>query len=145
MLKESITIHKPAEEVFAWFLDLEENYQTWHQQHIVARWIKGEKFEKGSVLYIEEYMGGKIEKLRFMTTRMIPNRLICFKLLFPESLICSGGTFRFESENSSTIFIATLSFRFEKLLAKVFNSKVQQIQQHMKEEGEHLKTIMEGI
>ncbi len=144
MLSESVTISKPVDEIFSWFLELEENYQTWHHQHIVARWIKGKKFEKGSVLYTEELMGGKVERLKFKTIKVIPNRLICFKLLFPESLICSGGTFRFDSENASTIFTATLNFKFEKLLAKIFGLKMEQIQRHMKEEGENLKAIMEG-
>ena len=143
MLKESIVINRAPEEIFEWLSHFAENYRSWHPDHITAQWIKGKNFETGSVLYTEEYIGKSIEKLRFKTTKLLPNQLIEYKLLFPESLICSGGSFRIEPQNGSSIFTATLSFRFEIILSKIFTSKLREIRNHMKEEGENLKKILE--
>ena len=145
MLKESIKIDAPAEKLYKWFKDLPDNYTSWHSNHITARWIRGNNFKPGSVLYMEEYMGNHIEKLKFKTAQAIPHKLIRFKAMFPENLILSEGSFQFQEQNASTIFTATLSFRFEALLALLFKKKVKLIRQHMKEEGINLKAIMERM
>ena len=144
MLKESIVIDKAPNEIFEWLLHFVENYRSWHPEHILAKWIKGQNFEAGSILYAEEYIGKDKEKLKFKTTKLIPNQLIEYKLLFPQSMLCSGGSFRLEPKNGSAVFTATLSFRFEIILSRLFASKVQEIKKHMKEEGENLKKILES-
>lgn len=143
MLKDSIIIDRTANEVFDWLMNFVENYQSWHPDHIFAKWLKGKDFEIGSILYTEERIGNTLEKLKFKTTKLIPNRLIEYKLMFPESMICSGGSFQIEPKNGSVVFTATLSFRFEFILKRLFILKVQDIMIHMKEEGENLKNILE--
>jgi hypothetical protein len=144
MLKESIVIHKPPREVFEWLMHFVENYRAWHPDHISAHWTKGRNFEIGSILHTEEYIGDQKETIRFRTTWVITDRLIKYQLLFPHSLICSGGSFRFESQNGSTLFIATLSFRMSRILKVFFNKKFKAIRKHMREEGANLKQILEG-
>lgn len=142
MLKDSIVINKAPNEIFEWLLDFVENYRSWHPDHIGAKWIKSQNFEVGSILYTEEYIGKDKERLKFKTTKLIPNQLIEYKLLFPHSMFCSGGSFELKPKNGSTIFTATLSFRCKNILSRLFSSKVQEIKKHMKEEGENLKKIL---
>jgi len=142
-LKDSVVINRPAEVVFEWFAHFAENYRAWHKDHVTARWIEGKNFEKGSVLYAEEYLGGKLEKLSFEITNCVPNELIEYKVLFPESMICSGGSFSIKPSNGGSVFTATLSFRFGGVLSKLAEKRVEAIRLHMKEEGENLKALLE--
>ena len=110
-----------------------------------AAWLEGNDFEKGSVLYAEEYTGDKLEKLSFKVPDRIQNELMAYTVLFPESIICLGGTFSIRPSNSGSIFTATLFFRFGWLLSKIAKNKIQAIEIHMKEEGENLKKMLEKI
>lgn len=49
-----------------------------------------------------------------------------------------------DSENGS-IFTATLDFHMGKFLSKLAKKTVQQISQHMVEEGQNLKKILENL
>lgn len=142
-LEDSVKINRPPEAIFEWFTHFTENYRYWHKDHVSARWVKGTNFEKGAVLYAEEYLGGKLEKLSFEITGSVKNEVIEYKCLFPESIICSGGSFSIKPSNGGSIFTAELSFRFGWLLPKVAKKRVEAIRQHMKEEGENLKKLLE--
>ena len=107
------------------------------------KWIKGNNFEKGSVLYAEEYLGDKMEKLSFEITNCVRNELIEYKVLFPESFVCSGGSFSIKPSNGGSVFTATLSFRFGGLVSMAAKKRAEAIRQHMKEEGENLKVLLE--
>ena len=143
-LKHSIKIKNSPKAIFDFFRDIARNYKKWHPDHINAKWLKGRNFEKGSVLYAEERLGGKIEKLRFKTTKCEKNKILEYKLLFPESIICSGGSFTIRPANGGSIFTATLSFRLGSILAKLFPSKQKALKKHMKEESENLKKLLEN-
>lgn len=143
-LKDSITINRPPEVIFEWLDHFSENYTSWHKDHVIAKWIKGENFEKGVILYAEEYLDGKLEKLSFEITKFTKVELIEYKTLFPHSIICPCGSFSIESHNSyGSVFTATLSFRFGWLLSKFAKKRVDAIRTHMREEGENLKEILE--
>ena len=142
-LNDSVVINRSPESVFEWFAHFAENYRSWHKDHLLARWVKGNNFEKGSVLYAEEYLGGKLEKLSFEITNCVPNELIEYKVLFPESIICSGGSFSIKPSDCGSVFTATLSFRLGGLVSMTAKKRAEAIRQHMKEEGENLKVLLE--
>lgn len=144
ILEDSVKINRSPETIFQWFTHFTGNYRTWHKDHVTSRWIKGNYFEKGAVLYAEEYLGGKLEKLNFEITRCLRNELIEYKVLFPESLICSGGSFSIKPSNGGSIFTAALFFRFGGILSKVAKKRFEAIRLHMKEEGENLKSLLEN-
>ncbi|MCW3974948.1 MAG: SRPBCC family protein [Candidatus Bathyarchaeota archaeon] len=144
ILKDSIEIEKPPEIVYEWFNHFVMNYKSWHRKdHILAKWIKGKNFEEGSILFLEEYLDGKLEKMSTKTIKNVKNRMIGYRFLFPTSMICSGGSFNFEPSNSGSVFTAILYFRFGKVLSKIYPSKFNAIKKHMKEEGENLKNLLE--
>ncbi|WP_445475438.1 SRPBCC family protein [Methanococcoides methylutens] len=143
-LKDSVIINRPVEVIFEWLDHFSENYTSWHPDHVVAKWIKGRNFEKGSILYAEEYLNGKLEKLSFEITRFTKGELIEYKVLFPHSIICPMGSFSIKSVNSNeSVFTATLSFRFGWLFSIIAKKRVEALRTHMREEGENLKDLLE--
>ena len=142
-LIDSIEIKTTAEKIFDWFTHFEENFKAWHPDHVECRWLKGEPFEEGSILYVEEYLHGKLHKMKFLGTKVESNKKIEYKLLFPISIICPKGSFIIESKGESCIFTATLSFRFGKILSRLAKSRIEATKKHMREEGENLKKLLE--
>jgi hypothetical protein len=150
-LKDSIEVKATPERVYAWLIARfkdKESYQAWHPDHVDIRWIKGEPFKEGSIIYAEEYLHGVLHKLKFRITRIVPNSLIKYRALFPLSLVAPGNAFLIEpkGKNSCTL-TATGSLRlspwlFERLHKKHKN-KIEATEQHMKEEGENLKRAVE--
>jgi uncharacterized protein YndB with AHSA1/START domain len=152
MLTDSIEINATPERVFEWLsqrFNSKEAYQAWHPDHVDLRWIKGEPLQEGSIVYAEEYLHGKLHKLKFRITKIVSNRRIEYRSLFPLSIFAPGNAFLIEPRGESRCrFIATGSLRlprwfFEKL-HKRHKGKIEATEQHMKEEGENLKKTLEN-
>ena len=59
VLKDIVEIKATPEKIWAFFIDLEKNYKSWHpQDHVLFRWTKGRPMEEGSTIYAEETVGG---------------------------------------------------------------------------------------
>ncbi len=146
-LKDSIEIITTPEKLFNGLINIfssEEYFKRWHKDHVKSYWIKGKPFEIGSVLYVEEYLHGELHKMKFIGTKLEPNRRVEYKLLFPMSIICPKGSFIIEPKEESCIFTATLSFRFGWLFSKFAKGRVEAIKKHMEREGKNLKKIVEN-
>ena len=142
-LKDSIEIKTTHEKIFDWFVHFEKNYHSWHPDHVDSRWLKGKPFEVGSILYVEEYLHGKLHKFKFCNTKIEKNRKIEFKLSFPMSIICPKGSFIIEPKGEDCIFTATLSLRLATFFLTFAKSRVEAVNKHMQEEGENLKRLLE--
>lgn len=150
-LKDSIEIKATPEEVFEWLVQRlkdKESYQAWHPDHVDIRWIKGAPLQEGSILYAEEYLHGDLHKLTFRITKIVPNRVIEYRSLFPLSILAPGNTFLIEPKGeNSCIFTAMGRLRLPcwlfKKLHKKHAYKIEATEQHMKEEGENLKRALE--
>jgi len=143
-LRESIEINVSPEVIWDWLLHIDENYIEWHPSHIKANWETETASEIGSVLYAEEDIKGDFLKMRSKLTELIPNKLYKFKIVGTLKLILAGGSFEIEPSENGSIFTATLDFHMGKLLSKLAKKKVQEISQHMIEEGQNLKKILES-
>jgi len=144
ILSDSIEIKTSPEKAYEWFINIDQNYKEWHPDHVKAIWLTENKMKVGSKLYSEEYIHGELHKIKFKCTNIEPNRKIEFKNLLPMSLICPKGSFIFEPKGDNCIFTATLSFRMGNTLSKIVKTKVEALINHMKEEGENLKRILEN-
>ena len=147
ILTDSIKIKATPERVFNWFINLRtrENYQAWHPNHVDWYWLRGEPFQEGSIVYCEEYIHGNKDRLKFICTRVVPNRLIEYKPLFPWSLFMLSSSFAIESKGKDdSIFTATINFRSFPLIERILKNQLEGTRLHMKEEGENLKRILEG-
>jgi len=151
-LTNSIEIKTTPEKIFEFFTNLsnDESYRAWHpDDHVSLRWIKGEPWQVDSVVYAEEYLHGKLHKLKFIITKVVPNRRIEFaptnrflRFYFPMN------TFTVDQKGDICVFTASGTYRVG-WLAKTFAGKklergLLSANKHMKEEGENLKSILEG-
>jgi len=146
-IKDSIEIKAPPEKVFNWLINIRtgRDYQTWHPDHVDWQWIKGKPFQEGSVALFEEYLHGRMHRLKFKCTRVIPNRLIEYKPSFPMSILMSRGQFAMEPRGAeSCSFTAAINFREGPFFKKLFTKQMEDLKQHMKEEDENLKRIIEA-
>ena len=143
-LSDSIEIKAPPEKVYEWFTHIDQNYLDWHPDHVKAIWLTENKMEIGAKLYTEENIHDDLHKITFQCTNVEPNRKIEFKNLFPMSLICPKGSFIFKPKGENCLFTATLSFRMGKTLSKIAKKRVGALKNHMREEGENLKRLLEN-
>lgn len=143
-LRDSVEIRTTPEKVFEWFMHFDENYVSWHPDHVKCSYLKGKQFEEGSVLYAEEYLHGKLHRMKFLTREVEPNKRVEYRMLFPASIICKGGSFIMEGSGKGCLFTAILYFRFGRIFSKFLRARVEAIKKHMREEGENLKRILEG-
>ena len=98
-LEDSIEIQATPEKAFNRLTHLfrgKEDYQSWHPDHVDLRWIKGEPFEDGSIAYCEEYLHGEMHKFKFLITKVVPNRVIEWRPLFPWSIFMPRNAFVIE-------------------------------------------------
>ena len=145
-LTDSIRIKTSPEKIFTFLIRLKdtESYKAWHPDDVLMRWIKGKPFTEGSIAYFEEYLHGKIHKVKFMCTRVVPNRLIEYRPPFPLSIIFPGNQFIIEPVGEgSCIFTATVKARMGPLSRRLSRRRLEDVRRHMKEEGENLKAKVE--
>jgi len=147
VLTDSTEIRSTPEKVFRWFKGLREkaDYQSWHPEHVDVCWAKGEPFEKGSIARFKEYIHGQLYTFTFLCTKVVPNRMIEYRPLFPWSVVMSKGAFALEPKGQDgCIFTATISLRLGPLCRKLVRRRLEALKQHMKEEGEILKKLLEA-
>ena len=153
-ITDSIEIEATPEQVFDWLVERfkgKDSNQTRHPDHVDIRWIKGESLQEGSIVYAEEYLHGRLYRLKLRVTKVVPNRVIEYKSLFPFSILAPGNAFLVEPKGeNSCVFIATVGLRRLRLprlpsrkRRKNGKHRIKAIQQHMKEEGENLKRALE--
>ena len=145
-LIDRITIDCTPNKVYStlvFFFQNSENYKLWHKDHISCYWKNGKDFSPGSVLIAQEYLHGTVHKLGFKIISNKPDICFDYKVLFPFSLICSGGSFQMIPKGTETEFVAKLNFRFGSILQILFKRNIDSLKLHVKEEGISIKEIIE--
>ena len=152
VLTESIEIKATPERIFGFLMQIidDESYRAWYpDEHVAFRWIKGGPWQEGSVLYAEEYFHGKLHKLKFLITKVVPNHKIEFvplsrllRIYFP------GNKFLIEPKEHSCIFTISGHLRVGWLARTLMGKKLElglsSVKKHMKGEGENMKRILES-
>ncbi len=129
-------------------MNFKENYLAWHPDHIACRYLTDGPLGVGSVIYFEENLHGKLHKLKVKITKIERYSRIEYKFFMGLK-----GMFAVQPKNDrSSIFTAELHFGtaipvasiLVDLFLKTFLSRqLKAIEQHMREEGENLKRILE--
>lgn len=152
VLTDSIEINTTPEKIFDFLTHIvdDESYRVWHpKDHVAFRWIKGQPWQEGSIFYAEEYIHGKLHKIKLVVSRIIPNRLIEYtplsrilRIYFPKN------TFSMEPKGDTCLFKASGTLRVGCLVKTFAKSKLDMglasVRKHMKEEGENLKKLLES-
>jgi uncharacterized protein YndB with AHSA1/START domain len=147
-IKDSIEIKTTPEKIWEFFINLEQNYRTWHpEDHILFRWTGGKPLEVGSTFHAEQRVKGKVIKFKGTFIEIIPNRKIVFKCSFPVSLVSPKFEWLIEPKGPNCIFTAVTHMRFGRLFQKLFRKHIEGSKQihdkHVRTEGENLKKILE--
>lgn len=145
IFEDSIFIMAPAERVYAFFENMEENYLRWHPDHLCFEWRKGRGLEAGNIFYFEEKIAGQVLKKETRFTRIIPQRHIEFTMVnwFFRWFI-PKMTFIMEPQEGGCVFTGQVILRGIGPLGKwLHRQEFAAVRQHMKEEGENLKKLLE--
>jgi hypothetical protein len=148
VLRDTVEIEAAPEQIFNFFIHFKDNFHAWHPDHVECRYLNFEGTpEEGSVIYIEEYLHGKLHKLKLHITKLKPNARIEYK-----TFLGSKGVFIIEPRGDNSLFTAEMYMGTNvRLLANLVDSimkilvsrRLQGIKQHMSEEGQNLKRILE--
>lgn len=144
---DSIRIDASPREAFGFFRDMDrERYLAWHPGHIDFRYVEGEGLGQGSVIRFEERIGDESFAVKFECTTYRPPELIEFhptnpvwRLVYPES------TMELREDGGGCVYRSRNCFRVGPLgrLGPV-QSRLELVEQHMREEGRYLKDWVEG-
>lgn len=151
VLTDTIEIKTTPEKIFNFLTSIvdDDSYRAWHKDdHVRLRWLEGQPWTQGSVIYAEEYIHGKLHKLKFIITKIEANKRIVYspvsrfvRKFFPRN------EFIIEPQGASCLFIATGTYRIGWIGKTFFNAAIEKglssVKQHMKEEGENLKAMLE--
>ena len=152
-LRDTIEIKTSPEKIFEWFAHLDKNFQTWHpKEHVECRYLKGSPLEEGSILYFEVYLLGKLQKAKYHITNVKLDSRIEYKAGFPLSLFGGRGDYIVEPRGANSLFIQDtyigwkiplLGSVVDKLIQALFGRLNEAFKQHIAEEDQNLKRIME--
>lgn len=103
--------------------------------------------EAGAVVYVEEYLHGQPHKLKLRMIKVVPGRQM-------EYAIMPGmrGMFEVEPRDGKARFIATLTIGtsvpilgplLDLLLRALLGRRIDALKQHMAEEGENLRALLQ--
>jgi len=147
VLRDTIEIKASPEQIFEFFVHFEENFRAWHPNHVECRYLTEGPLTEGSVIYIEEYLHGKLHKFKFEITKVEPNSRIEYK-----TFLGTKGVFIIEPRGANSIFTAEihigtniplLGSLVDRIMWIFMSRQLEGIKQHMVEEGQNLKRIME--
>jgi len=118
ILKNSIEIKTTPDKIFKWLKNLDKHYKEWHPDHV--KWINlTGSLDKGDIFYSEEYLHGKLHKLKGKITKIEENKRVKYKFLFPTSIISPKGSFIIELKtrvpSSLPSFLLDLAGYFQNL------------------------------
>ena len=151
ILTDSVKIKTTSGDIFNFLTSIvdDDSYRAWHKEdHVSFRWLKGQPWAEGSVVCAEEYIHGKLHKLKFKITRIIRNKRIEYtpvsrflRRFFPKI------EFMIEQKGESCLFIASGTYRLgwigKTFFKKAIENGLSSVKKHMREEGENLKRILE--
>lgn len=149
ILKDTVELRAQPNEVYDWFQNLPANYRDWHSDHVSCRYIKGNQFDSGSVLYVEEYLHGRLHKLRIKLMSIEPGKGFQYR-------IAPGlrGAIRCTPISSGTMLEAMICIGWNApgigpvvdfLVKILFEARLAELLVHMHEEGQNLIRLIDGI
>ncbi|MCK5097365.1 MAG: hypothetical protein KAR45_04640 [Desulfobacteraceae bacterium] len=150
ILKDLIEINGSIEEAFEFFSNMsDKRYKEWHpKDHVIFKWLKGNSVKDGNKAYCEEYIHGKIHKLKINYVKVIQDRYIEYCLSNPIwRFFCPKCSLSFEPVDSKTFrFIAEICYRLGPIAANSQRVKEQlkTVETHQQEEGEYFKALCEN-
>ena len=146
-LHDTVHINATPERIWAWLDRLPRHYRDWHPSHVGCRYVRGDHLSVGAVLRVCERLHGKLHSLTLRADVIVPDRLLRY----------SGrgfrGAFMLEPAGTGTRFTAQLEVGtdlpfigrlLDLVLRRLMATRLSAIQEHMREEGQNLKRLLEA-
>jgi hypothetical protein len=133
-------------EVYDWFRNLVDNYKDWHPDHVSCRYVRGKPLRVGSVLCVEEYLHGRLHKLRFKLTSIQPDRGIGYRIApglrggFGITPTKCGA--RLEAKVCIGWNLPIIGPVVDFVVTTFFKAELNDLRVHMHEEGENLSSLL---
>ena len=146
-LKDTVEIQASPEQIVGFFLNFQENFYAWHPDHVECHYLTPGPLKENSIIYIEEYLHGELHKLKLHITKIQPNSRIEYK-----TFLGTKGIFIIEPRETGTMFTAELHMGtkipllgklVDRIMRMFLSRHLEGLQQHMAEEGQNLKRILE--
>ena len=146
VIKDTVTIKTTPSDAFHWFENLDEHYLSWHPSHVSCCYLKKHALEPGAVLYAEEYLHGKLHKLKFYIKDLIPDQEFQYRIM-------PGihGRFWFLENEEGVDVQAEVRIGWDSpfvgrfidiVLNLLFSNIFNDLRQHMGEEGANLRSLL---
>ena len=148
VLRDSTKIHTTPKELFGWLGRMPQEYRSWHPEHVSCRVLHGSMLLVGSEIECEEYLHGKLHTLRFRISKVIPDRRVEFDVIG-----LGRGAFEAQANGDALNFVAELDVGSEApiigqlvdlIFSLFFKQRIESMRQHMAEEGQNLKRLLES-
>jgi uncharacterized protein YndB with AHSA1/START domain len=149
-LVETSRLAAPPSRVWGFFSEMDGHYPDWHPEHLRWKTMRGRPLAKGSVWFVDEWVGPMRISARFFVTDAEPGRYFAYRIGFPSSLGRAGGSFRFEpAADGGCELIQEVHFGFSLpllggLIDRVLRAvlPVGEFRRHMREEQDNLVALL---
>lgn len=146
-LHDTVHIETPPQRVWAWLDALPRHYRDWHPSHLDCRYVRGNHLSAGAVLHVDERLHGKPHSLILHADVVVPNRLLRYYgrgvrgafILEPV-----GQDTRFTAELELGMRLPVIGRLLDSVLQRLLAKRLAAVQEHMREEGQNLKQLLEG-
>ncbi len=148
-LRDTVEINATPKQLFAWLERMPKEYKAWHPDHVACRVLHGSMLEIGSVIECKEYLHGKLHSMKFRVLKVAPYNRVEFVIVG-----MGRGAFEAEEKGDGVRFIAELDIGsdvpiiggfFDFIFRTFFNARIEDMNQHLVEEGQNLKAILEEL
>jgi hypothetical protein len=145
LLQDSIRINASADEVFDFFNGMAQNYTRWHPDHRLFRWLNGDSVAVGTIFYFEEIIAGHLQKKSVRFINVHPGRFMEFEPMnWFVRILMPRLSFAMEPMGADSCnFVAKIHLRVGPLAARLNAREFTAVRQHMRQEGENLKQLLE--
>jgi hypothetical protein len=147
-LVHQVDIKTSTGRIWDFLVNINMNYTHWHpHDHILFQWTEGEPLMTGSRFYAEQYMMGQKIKYNGRITASIPGEKVTMRFSFPLSLITEKIEMIIEDHGSYATFKHVTYLKFKFLSRTLFKKRnirmLNEMDEHVKTEGENMKRLLE--
>ena len=143
-LEATTAIDVPPERVLEFFDAIDRHYLEWHPDHISFEWVEGDGLAVGNVAAFEETIGGehKQQTVRY-TVVDEPSQIELVPTSRLVRLVLPSIRFTIEPRNGGSRVTQQIRVRTGPIGRRLNRNEFDAVQQHMDEEAENLKQLLE--
>jgi hypothetical protein len=145
ILEQSVSMAAAPARAYRFFAEMEARYTRWHPDHIAFRWLQDARLEVGARFYIEERIDGRVLKRTMRFTRLEPDSHVEFapdlaimRFFLPRIVFAIAPT------PEGCRVTQQVHVRIGPIGRRLNRRGFAVVEQHMKEEGENLKALLEA-